>query len=124
MNRTLSSQSRLNTVIKGQALRQSSGQAFNDRRARTRTLIQAGSLIKLSGLFTICEIEEGEDLQFDFNSRDKAATLLGILSEAAEAITNPPNAAQMETWRALGTRLLKQRAADVAYRKEARKIRE
>lgn len=109
MNKALSSQSRLNVTI--------TKQAFNDRRARTRTLIQLGSLIKLSGLFAICEIEEGEDLQFDFDARDKAATLLGILSEAAEKIPNPPDAGQMETWRALGTRLLKQRAAERAYRK-------
>ena len=33
------------------------------RKKRTRTLIQMGSLIKLSGLMEICEIEEGNDLQ-------------------------------------------------------------
>lgn len=52
------------------------------RKARTKTLIQAGSLVKLVGLFDICGIKEGDDLQADMASRDKAATFLGILMEA------------------------------------------
>jgi hypothetical protein len=50
-----------------------------ERRARTRLLIQMGSLINLSGLSSLCNIEEGDDLQLDIASRDKAALLLGIL---------------------------------------------
>ena len=106
MNRILSSRSKLN------ATRES-----NDRRTRVRMYIQVGGIVKLSGLFPICQIEEGEDLQYDIDSRDKAALLLGILLEAAEKIPDPPDAGDMESWRALGTRLLKQRAAQTAYKK-------
>lgn len=110
MNKLLSSQSRIHTTIKNQSL--------NDRRARTRTLIAIGGLVKLSGLFHICQIEEGDDLQFDINSRDKAATLLGMLLDTAYNIPDPPDAGQMESWREAGTRLLKQRAAQMVYQKK------
>lgn len=106
MNRILSSRSKLNATLEG-----------NARRARSRMLIQVGGIVKLSGLFPICQIEEGEDLQYDIDSRDKAALLLGILLDAAHNISDPPDAAQMETWCASGTRLLKQRAAQTAYKK-------
>jgi hypothetical protein len=106
MNKLLSSRSKLNATLEG-----------NDRRARTRTLIQVGGIVKLSGLFPICRIEEGDNLQYDIGSRDNAALLLGILLDAVHNISDPPDAAQMETWRASGTRLLKQRAAQMAYQK-------
>ena len=63
----------------------------------------------------------GDDLQFDIDSRDKAATLLGILLDASYAIPDPPDAGQMETWRESGTRTLKQRAAQVNYQKMKRR---
>ncbi|MCE3230505.1 MAG: hypothetical protein K0R52_433 [Alphaproteobacteria bacterium] len=109
MNRLLSAKSRIHTTMKRQTL--------SDRAARTRTFIQAGGLLNLSGLFDICQIEQGDDLQFDTDSQDKAATLLGILLDAVDKIPDPPDAGQMENWRASGTRLLKQRAAQKAYQK-------
>jgi ATP-dependent DNA ligase len=113
MNRALSSQSRIQTTTKRQTL--------NERAARTRTLIQTGGLLKLSGLFTVCEIEEGDDLQFDITSRDKAALLLGILMEAMDKISDPPDTRLLECWRESGTRLLKQRAAQNVYQKLKRR---
>ena len=113
MNKALSSQSRIQTTTKKQTL--------NDRAARTRTLIQTGGLLKLSGLFNICEIAEGDDLQFDISSRDKAALLLGILMDAADKISAPPNIRLIECWRESGTRLLKQRAAQNVYQKLKRR---
>jgi hypothetical protein len=113
MNRTLSSSSRLNATLKGQAL--------GDRRSRTKMLIQVGALVKMSGLLPICDIEEGEDFQFDIASRDKAAILLGIILEAVGKISSPPDAGLLECWRESGTRFLKQRAAQAAYQK-AKKI--
>src|SRR5690606_18971758 len=77
MNRILSSRSKLNATLEG-----------NARRARSRMLIQVGGIVKLSGLFPICQIEEGEDLQYDIDSRDKAALLLGILLDAAHNISD------------------------------------
>ena len=114
INKTLSDQARLQTTIKTETLRH--------RRARTRTLIQAGGLLNLSGLLQICQIEEGDDLQLNFGSLDKAAVLLGILLDTADAISDPPDAGQMEAWRELGTRLLKQRAAQMTYQKMRHRI--
>lgn len=63
-------------------------QTKSERRARTRTLIQMGSLINMIGLADICNIVEGDDLQLDMDSRDKAATLLGMLVTLLEQL--PP----------------------------------
>jgi len=109
INRYLSTQSHFHAAIKAESV------AY--RRARTRTLIQCGGLLKISGLLEICQIQEGDDLQLDLESYDKAATLLGILLDAAVAIPNPPDSGEMETWRESGTRLLKQRAAQMTYQK-------
>jgi hypothetical protein len=76
-----------------------------ERRARTRTLIQIGSLIKLVGLAQLCDIEEGDDLQLDIESRDKAALLLGILTDVVADFS--PTPAQEERWRDAGIRQLK-----------------
>ncbi len=56
------------------------------RMSRTRTLIQLGGLVQKSGLMELCEITEGDDLQGNLESHDKAAVLLGILSEATESL--------------------------------------
>ena len=79
------------------------------RRARTRTLIQAGSLLQMLGFFSICGIEEGLDLQLDLESRDKAAILLGILSDAFERLPVNPNSEQFEQWKMIGIRIMKMR---------------
>lgn len=79
------------------------------RKARTRTLIQAGGLLSLTGYFVICGIEEGQDLQLDFENRDKAAILLGILSEAFEKLPAEPTSEQLEYWKSIGIRIMKMR---------------
>ncbi len=55
-----------------------------DRKARTRTLIQLGSLVSLSSLTSLLHIQEGDDLQYDMDAKDKAAMLLGALSEITD----------------------------------------
>lgn len=82
------------------------------RRARTRTLIQAGSLLNLVGFFSLCGIEEGQDLQLDFENRDKAAILLGILSDSFERLSADPTKEQFEQWKNTGVRLMKMRTAN------------
>jgi len=77
----------------------------SERRARTRGLIQIGSLIHLVGLAQLCDIEEGDDLQFDIASRDKAAMLLGILLDIVADFT--PTLEQKELWKKAGIRQLK-----------------
>jgi len=53
-----------------------------ERRSRTRTLIQLGGLVEKSGLMELVNIQTGEDLQLDNDAFEKAATLFEILSES------------------------------------------
>lgn len=84
------------------------------RKARTRTLIQAGSLLSMTGFFTICGIEEGQNLQLDFENGDKAAILLGVLSEAFEKLPVEPSTEQFSYWKNIGIRILKMRKSNTA----------
>lgn len=86
-------------------------QGTQERKLRTRTLIQAGGLLSLSGLLEQCEIYEGEDLQNDLEGHEKAATLLGILINASEALLQNNDTQQMQKFRNIGTRKMKQAAA-------------
>ena len=52
------------------------------RKARTRTLIQMGGLLELTSLPSLCEIQLGDDLQGEHQS--KAALLLGIFAKYSE----------------------------------------
>ena len=85
---------------------------------RTRTMIQLGGLVAKSGLVELCDIHEGDDLQIDIPSLDKAATLLGILHETMNKLTelsdkNSEESAatitskQMDKFKRVGKRLLK-----------------
>lgn len=47
----------------------------------------------------ICDIEEGEDLQYDIQSRVKAATLLGILLDAAQQPSEEQDDVRMKKFR-------------------------
>ncbi|WP_010303434.1 conjugal transfer protein TraD [Candidatus Odyssella thessalonicensis] len=79
----------------------------SDRNKRTRTLIQLGGLVKLSGLMAICDIDEGNDLQDEFCEMDKAATLLGILMTCVENMRTDLNLEHMEAFKEKGIRALK-----------------
>ncbi len=78
-----------------------------NRKKRTRTLIQLGSLIKLSGLMEICEIEEGNDLQSRIEDADKAATLLGVLITCVENMRDELDDSALEVFKQKGIRTLK-----------------
>lgn len=86
-------------------------ESTQERKLRTRTLIQAGGLLSLSGLLEQCDISEGEDLQNDLEGHEKAAALLGILIDASEALVQNNDTQQMEQFRKLGLRKMKQAAA-------------
>ncbi|CAO5682062.1 MAG: hypothetical protein HEEMFOPI_01576 [Holosporales bacterium] len=58
---------------------QKSNVSKNERKKRTRTLIQAGALLNMMGFFDVCDITEGYDLEIDIESKDKSAILLGML---------------------------------------------
>lgn len=70
INRLCAQKAAIETKLKQQQLQQ--------RKNRTRTLIQAGGLLKSLGFFEFCQIEDGDDLQFE--DLDKATTLAGLLA--------------------------------------------
>ena len=78
----------------------------SQRNLRTRTLIQLGGLLSLSGLPSLLNIQEGDDLQADISTRDKAAILLGMLSEMMETVDVDSD---HHCWLEKGRRLLKQK---------------
>lgn len=86
-------------------------ESTQERKLRTRTLIQAGGLLSLSGLLEQCDISEGDDLQSDPESYEKSAILLGILIDASERLLQNNNSQKMEKFREIGTRKMKQAAA-------------
>lgn len=81
------------------------------RKGRTRTLIQCGGLLKLSGLLEQCDIIEGEDLQHDIDSYKKSAVLLGILMDASERFLQDHSFEAIEGFRQIGTTKMRQAAA-------------
>ena len=81
----------------------------SDRRSRTRTLIQLGGLVKLSGLLDYCQISLGVDLQIDSSTTNSSALLLGILAEAFSKL--PTSTEGKERLRNLGIRVMKQNEA-------------
>lgn len=85
-----------------------------ERKLRTRTLIQCGGLLSLSGLLEQCEIMEGEDIQHDIEGYEKAATLLGILINASEELLQNNEPEQMEQFKKFGKIKMKQAAARYA----------
>ena len=68
-----------------------------NRKRRTRTLIQVGGLVRKAGLFDLCGIDDGEDLQDRSVSQDKAAILLGWLDERLEKTINETGRSLSET---------------------------
>ncbi len=78
----------------------------SQRRARTRTLIQLGGLLNLTPLLSICGIELGDDLQLEY--QDKAAMLLGILSELSQRIPEQISNEDFDNFKGIGMRILKQ----------------
>lgn len=84
-----------------------------NRKARTRTLIQLGGNVSLSGLTSLLGIQEGDDLELDFSSRDKAAILLGGLSELVMMLESSPDL--RERWLQKGINILKTREYQRLY---------
>jgi len=103
VNRNLSSIAKASHLIKSEV--------DGERKRNTRTKIQAGGLLILSGLFEQCNLSEGDDLQYDLEGREKAATLLGILIDASETLLQNNNTQQIEKFRKLGEAKLKRAAS-------------
>ena len=56
------------------------------RKSHTRTKIQLGGLLLKSGLTDLLDIDQGDDLQLDFEKKDKAYILLGILADSYNCV--------------------------------------
>jgi hypothetical protein len=55
---------------------------------RTRTLIQVGGLVSLSGLLERFEIALGDDLQLDEEAKKKSKIIMGVLMSVIEQLPN------------------------------------
>ena len=76
------------------------------RRARTRTLIQLGGLIEKAGLLALLDLETGQDLQKEEDTRDAAATLLGALLFLKQFFDGEETETQKMLWRLRGKEAL------------------
>ena len=81
------------------------------RKARTRTLIQMGGLINMLNLPSICGINEGEDLQTDFEASDKAAVLLGMLAHLEDSLPPTLSDQVIAQFKQKGIRVIKNHTA-------------
>jgi len=79
------------------------------RKARTRTLLQLGGLIVKSGIVEKLGIEVGADLQKNENQKKKAYTLLGML---VTQLSVPKETEKMKEAENLGKQFLSQKQND------------
>lgn len=79
-------------------------QESRTRKARTRTLIQMGGLLELTPLPALCEIQLGDDLQGEHQS--KAALFLGTLAKYAEHLPEKISDNEKQELETLGLTLL------------------
>lgn len=61
-------------------------QTKRERMQRTRTLIQVGGLVSLSGLLERFEIALGDDLQLDEEAKKKSKIIMGVLMSVIEQL--------------------------------------
>ena len=85
-------------------------QEISLRKARTRTIIQAGGLIEKARLFTLLDLEMGQDLQRDPEAFDGVAVLMGALLSIQQDLLGEHASAQKLIW--------KNRGKDALARKE------
>lgn len=74
------------------------------RKARTRTLIQLGGLLKLTILPSICNINLGDDLQDE--AQTKAALLLGILIKCTDQLPEEFSEKEINEMKIIGNTML------------------
>ena len=106
-------QVKINRLKSQKAVLENKLQATNKslRKARTRTLIQMGGLINMLNLPSICGINEGEDLQTDFENSDKAAVLLGMLAHLEDSLPPALSEQAIAQFKQKGIRVIKNHAA-------------
>jgi hypothetical protein len=100
LNRLRSQKSALQNKLKSQN--------NQERKARTRTLIQMGGLLNLTPMPSACDIELGDDLQLDYP--DNAAVLLGMLTDFANKIPDFLSDEDRGKFRKIGVNIMKKNA--------------
>ena len=81
--------------------------AVQDRKARTRTLIQLGGLMEKAGLLDCVDLTLGEDLQKDPETQDGVATLFGALLAIKQELHSPDRDAFKLIWKERGKKGLR-----------------
>jgi hypothetical protein len=81
----------------------------NMRKARTKTLIQAGGLLEKAGLLECVQLEAGQDLQKDPATFESVALLMGALLSLTEIFTAEDAEAQKMLWTVRGKQALAKR---------------
>ena len=76
------------------------------RMKRTRTLIQAGGLLSLSGLLERFSITPSDDLQHVEDNHDKAATLLSVFISLIEQLPSEFTKAELDALKNKGIRAM------------------
>jgi Conjugal transfer protein TraD len=106
-------QTKLNRLPSQKAALEHGQKTYNKqkRMQRTRTLIQVGGLVSLTGLLDRFDIHLGEDLQIDLNQMDKAATLLGVFICVMEQIPHDLWESDVKALKDKGIALMKMHGA-------------
>jgi hypothetical protein len=87
-----------------------------ERMLRTRTLIQVGGIISITGLLEKFNIELGEDLQSDTNQMDKAAVLLGVFMRVMEQIPNDLTSEEINALKQKGITKMNMHNSEYVYK--------
>ena len=101
VNRLTAQKAQLTTALKKENMA--------ERRARTRTLIQLGGLLTVSGLLELFDILPGDDLELDSTKSDNGATLLGCLITVMEQMPTLVSNDDQDVFKRKGIRALTQR---------------
>ena len=83
----------------------------NMRKARTKTLIQAGGLLEKAGLLACMELEAGQDLQRDPETFEGVTILMGALLSLKEMFDGEDASAQKMLWASRGKEALAKKIA-------------
>ncbi len=68
----------------------------SERMLRTRTLIQVGGLVSISGLLERFDIALGDDLQLDEKAKSKSKIVMGVLMSVIEQLPKNLNQEDLE----------------------------
>jgi hypothetical protein len=102
LNRLKSQKAALETKQKVQTKR--------ERMQRTRTLIQVGGLVSLSGLLERFGIALGDDLQLDIDAKEQSKVIMGVLMSVMEQLPRHLSENELQRLSKKGERALTTRA--------------